>query len=181
MSIIKCPECHEKVSSEADKCVHCGAPIAREYAESAETLPTRGVVNPKWANKKFKVILSAVVGVIVIVCCAVIIPRQITLKKYKDILVNCLTERINNSSSHDGWDGLLHIDSIYEDSLYDEDGDIVEQSISYIVTVETYSSVPCLASVYYDAYDSSYTLAGLDELDTELEISIKTHSDRRIY
>ena len=181
MSLIKGPECHKKISSETEKCIHCGAPIAREYAESTETLPARGAVKTKWANKKFKAILSAVVGVIVIVCCAVIIPRQVTLKKYKDILVSCLTERINNSSSHEGWDRLLHIDSIYEDSLYDGDGDIVEQSISYIVTIETYNNVPCLASVYYDAHDGSYTLAGLDELDTELEISIKTHSDRRIY
>lgn len=181
MALIKCPECHKKISSETEKCVHCEAPIAREYAESTETIPTRGVVKPKWANKKFKVILPAVVGVIVIVCCAVIIPRQVTLKKNKDILVSCLTEGINNSSSHEGWDRLLHIDSIYENSLYDGDGDIVEQSISYIVTIETYNNVPCLASVYYDAHDGSYTLAGLDELDTELEISIKTHSDRRIY
>lgn len=181
MALIKCPECHKKISSETEKCVHCEAPIAREYAESTETIPTRGVVKPKWANKKFKVILPAVVGVIVIVCCAVIIPRQVTLKKYKDILVSCLTEGINNSSSHEGWDRLLHIDSIYEDSLYDGDGELVSQSISYILTFETYNKIPYIAYIYYDAYDGSYTLAGLDELDTELEISIKTHSDRRIY
>lgn len=181
MALIKCPECHKKISSETEKCVHCEAPIAREYAESTETIPTRGVVKPKWANKKFKVILPAVVGVIVIVCCAVIIPRQVTLKKYKGILVSCLTEGINNSSSHEGWDRLLHIDSIYEDSLYDGDGELVSQSISYILTFETYNKIPYIAYIYYDAYDGSYTLAGLDELDTELEISIKTHSDRRIY
>ena len=181
MALIKCPECHKKISSETEKCVHCEAPIAREYAESTETIPTRGVVKPKWANKKFKVILPPVVGVIVIVCCAVIIPRQVTLKKYKDILVSCLTEGINNSSSHEGWDRLLHIDSIYEDSLYDGDGELVSQSISYILTFETYNKIPYIAYIYYDAYDGSYTLAGLDELDTELEISIKTHSDRRIY
>ena len=181
MALIKCPECHKKISSETEKCVHCGATITREYAENAEVVPVHEFAKSKWLNKKFMIVMSAIVGVLVIVCCAVIIPRQVTLKKYKDILVSCLTERINNSSSHEGWDRLLHIDSIYEDSLYDGDGELVSQSISYILTFETYNKIPYIAYIYYDAYDGSYTLAGLDELDTELEISIKTHSDRRIY
>ena len=36
MSIIKCPECGENVSTQASACPHCGAPIASGYTPSGE-------------------------------------------------------------------------------------------------------------------------------------------------
>lgn len=33
MPLIKCPECHKKISSETEKCVHCEAPITKASVE----------------------------------------------------------------------------------------------------------------------------------------------------
>ena len=141
MSLIKCPECHKKISSETEKCVHCGATITREYAENAETVTVHEFAKSKWLNKKFMIVMSAIVGVIVIACCVVIIPRQVTLKKYKDILISCLSDDQKGSMSYNKYGELLHIDGIYTYSLRDKNGTLVSQSISYILTFETYNKI----------------------------------------
>ncbi len=39
MSLIKCPECHHEVSTEADNCPHCGYPLNKEHKEVIENTP----------------------------------------------------------------------------------------------------------------------------------------------
>lgn len=91
MPLIKCPECHKKISSETEKRIHCGAPITREYAENAEATPAHGFIKPKWLTRKLIIVTSAAIGALVVICCAIIIPRQITINRFKDDICKSLS------------------------------------------------------------------------------------------
>lgn len=70
MSLIKCPECSNKVSDKAIKCINCGYPISEPKEKIVETEPQynpHGYIQHKSSNKKLFVIIPAALLVLVII------------------------------------------------------------------------------------------------------------------
>ena len=60
MSLIRCPECKKKISSDSKKCIHCGYPLKEVPVEEIEKKPIL-------KNKKLMIILSVSIVIIGII------------------------------------------------------------------------------------------------------------------
>ena len=153
MSMIKCPECHKKISNEAEKCVHCGAPITREYAENAEVVPVHGFAKPKWLTKKVTIILAIVCGLFVVVFGGYNIYRQIVIARFKPVITESISEWLSEyesvNMSYKSIGKMFSIEKVYRIMPNKENEEF------YTEHIEEYQSNPCYAVVCH-MEDSDY-------------------------
>lgn len=118
MALIKCPECHKKVSNEAEKCVHCGATITREYAENAEVVPVHWFARPKWLNKKIIIALTTACLLFIAIFGGINIYRQSVINKFKGIVFSKISDNIYDAKSDrvsdEELDKIFTVEHIYQ-------------------------------------------------------------------
>lgn len=140
MSLIKCPECKKSISSKSKTCIHCGFPIPDnitsliECPECKELISNESIVcihcgsfihkgtgkdstKTKPINKKL-VIISVVLGIILLVGIGILIYRQTTINKFKDVindgLISASVQNILNEAA-----GIDFTDDLNYENLYD--------------------------------------------------------------
>lgn len=153
MALIKCPECHKKISSETEKCVHCGAPITKEYAENAEVVPVHGFVRPKWLTKKVTIILAIVCGLFVVVFGGFNIYRQIVIARFKPVITESISDWLSKyesvNMSYKSINKMFSIEKVYRIMPNKE------REYFYVEHIEEYQANPCYAVICH-MEDSDY-------------------------
>lgn len=180
MALIKCPECHKKVSSETEKCVHCGATITREYAENAEVAPAHGFVKPKWFTKKFLIIVSAIAGTVVIICCSVFISRYITMRRYKDILIQALIDQQIYPYSTSQFERYIDIEGVYGSFFYNSNNDLELADYCILFSVSNPKEENLLAWISYSSNPDKYHIRYIKDADEQTKLSAES-SGQKIY
>lgn len=120
MSLIKCPECHKKISNEADKCVHCGAPITKaSVAGISDVLICTPKKTIRLKKKLMITIASAILGVILVLFCSILVRRQVYMSRFKNDICQSLSYNYKNSQSqvYTQFQNLIDIVCAYETTL----------------------------------------------------------------
>lgn len=193
MSLIKCPECHKKISSETEKCVHCGATITKEYAENAEVVPVHGFAKPKWLTKKVTIILSIVCGLFVVVFGGYNIYRQIVIARFKPVVTeytsDCLSRDKSVSLSYKSIDKLCSIETIYRimpskdyEKFYAEVIEEYQTNPHYAVVChmeggDYWQEELCVLEIIYKSDSKEYTCTGGIPYHKSIQATYSTFAD----